>query len=323
MKKTLLFLNVMLGFFAAFAQEEGGSQQDILLSQLSKNACECIDAISTYDKHRAEVALEINKCLDELAGAYQMGSKFQNINPDKDAVVSEDGKQKIDIVINTNKESDEYKDYYYTVERYMMQNCMALKETITSNDKQSDKSLSENRKAYMYYVDGVDASENEEFAKAAAYFEKAVKEDPDFAFAWDNLGLMYRKLNKFDEAIAAYESSIQVDPYGLMPLQNIAIVYQYKEDYANALKSYERLAAIDASNPEVFYGIGTIYALKLNENEKGLEAMCKAYKRYIELKSPYRADAEKVMRIIYAEMKEAGNEAQFNQILEANDINTD
>lgn len=46
-----------------------------------------------------------------------------------------------------------------------------------------------------------------------------------------------------------------------------------------------------------------MYALHLNESEKGLDNMCKAYNLYIQLKSPYRTDAEKIIQMIYGQMK--------------------
>jgi len=50
--------------------------------------------------------------------------------------------------------------------------------------------------------------------------------------------------------------------------------------------------------------------------------MCKAYKLYVEQKSPYRTDAEKLIQMIYAEMKKNGKEEKFNEILKANNLNS-
>ena len=206
------------------------------------------------------------------------------------------------------------------MERYMMSNCTSLKEKIASNEKQSAKSFSDNKKAIEYYNKGMDQSKNENFEKAIEYFEKAVKEDSEFAFAWDNLGINYRRLNNYDKAIECYKKSLELDPKGLMPLQNIAIVYQYKKEYNKAIEAYEKLAEIDKNNPEIYYGIGNVYATNLKDYEKGLENMCKAYNLYVYLKSPYRADAEKIISLIYVEMKKQGKEEKFNQILKDNNI---
>jgi tetratricopeptide (TPR) repeat protein len=55
-----------------------------------------------------------------------------------------------------------------------------------------------------------------------------VKIDPNFAYAYDNMGICYRRLEEYDKAIEAYEKSLKIDPYGTMPLQNLGIVYQRK-----------------------------------------------------------------------------------------------
>jgi tetratricopeptide (TPR) repeat protein len=96
-----------------------------------------------------------------------------------------------------------------------------------------------------------------------------------------------------------------------MPLQNIAVAYQYKKEYKKAIAAYEALALVDKDNPEVYYGIGQVYALNLNDYEHGLENMCKAYNLYIEQKSPYRSDVEKIIGFLFSEMKKQGKQALF------------
>jgi tetratricopeptide (TPR) repeat protein len=205
----------------------------------------------------------------------------------------------------------------------MMKNCKALSDKIAANEIVNERSFSENEKALKFYDKGIQASQKEDYKKAVDYFEKAVKEDPQFTFAWDNLGVNYRRLNNFDKAIECYKNSLDIDPFGMMPLQNIAVAYQYKKEYDKAIKAYEKLATIDKNNPEIFYGIGNIYAMNLNDFEKGLDNMCKAYNIYVDQKSPYRADAEKMINMIYGEMKDKGKEDVFNKILEQNHISPD
>lgn len=318
--KKILFLSLTLFCIKGISQENKKSGSEALLKELAENGCKCVDSIATYNKPKVEVAKDISACINKQTGAFQMGSKIIKIDDLTEKAEVVNGKKEVNISININEDSDEYKKYYYELERYMMNNCESLKEKIASNEKQSAKSFSDNKKASEYYSKGLDESKKENFEKAVQYFEKAVKEDPEFAFAWDNLGVNYRRLNNFDKAIESYNKSLEIDPNGLMPLQNIAIVYQYKKEYQNAIKAYEKLATIDKNNPEIYYGIGNVYATKLNDFEKGLENMCKAYNMYIEQKSPYRADAEKIINIIYSEMKKQGKEERFNQILKANKI---
>lgn len=105
-----------------------------------------------------------------------------------------------------------------------------------------------------------------------------------------------------------------------MPLQNLAIAYQYKKDYPKAIEAYKKLFSLNRNNPEVYYGIGIIYAYYLVDNELALTNLCKAYNLYIEQKSPYRTDAEKVINYIASEMKKQGKTKRFKEILKENNI---
>jgi tetratricopeptide (TPR) repeat protein len=322
MKKLLILLLTICICHTGFSQKKEKSGKETLLEELSVNVCKCIDSISVYNKSRDEVAKEINRCIDDQTGAYQMGAKMMGIDELAKNAEEKNGKKEITISINMDKSSKEYKEYYYEMERHLMSNCKSIKDKIAANDKQSEKSYSEDPKAVGFYTKGVEESKKENFKKAIDYFEKAVAIDPQFAFAWDNMGLCYRKMENYDKALESYKKSLEIDPKGLMPLQNIAIVYQYKKEYQLAIEAYEKITEIDKNNPEIYYGIGQIFALQLLDYEKGLSNMCKAYNLYIEQKSPYRTDAEKLISVIFAQMKKLGKEEKFYEILKENNIST-
>src|SRR5450432_1148778 len=311
MKKILTSMLTICICCNCFSQQKEKSPKNLLLEELSAGACKCIDSINVTDKSREEVTKEINKCIDAETGAYQLAAKLMGANDMKPDSVGKDGKKKINISINTNKNSDEYKQYYYEIERYLMSSCGPLKDKIATNEKQSAKSFSENPEALDLYSKGINESKKENYESAIKYFEKAIKIDPEFAFAWDNMGISYRKLNNYDKAIECYKKSPEIDPKGLMPLQNIAVVYQYKKEYQHAIDAYLKLAELDKNNPEIYFGIGQIYAGYLSDFEKGLDNMCMAYNLYTEQKSPYRTDAEKLIKYIYAEMKKQAKEDVF------------
>jgi tetratricopeptide (TPR) repeat protein len=306
--------------FAAFSQDK--TLKETLLREVAGTACKCVDSISVYNKSRADVAKDINRCIANQTTAYQLTAQLVNL---KDVTKSKDEKdttKNVSITVNVNEQSAEYKHYYYELERYMMSNCRSIKEKIASNDKQNEHSLSDNPEALDLYEKGVEEIKVENVKKALRYFEKAVDLDPQFAFAWDNIGICYRKLEKFDEALVAYNKSLEVDPYGIVPLQNIAVVYQYKKQFESAIDAYKKLSVVESANPEVYYGVGRIYAINLNDMENGLQNMCKAYNLYIEQKSPYRTDAEKIINTIYTEMKKSGKEEEFRKILKENNISS-
>lgn len=314
--KKLIIATLAIGLYTFCSAETPKTKEtEKLLKELSDNACKCIDSIRTDNNPKEEISKAINRCIDQQTGAYQLGSKLMNIKPSGSSK-----KDSINIEFNTNKESGEYKRYYFEIERYLMANCQAIKNKIASSDLISIFSVSKNPEAIKKYTEGIEQLQKQNYEKAISFFQKALKVDSLFAFAWDNIGLCYRKLGNYDEAIYAYNKSLILDPIGLMPLQNIAVAYKYKKEYQKALDAYKTLAEIDNKNPEVYYGAGIIYAFNLNNYEQGLDNICRAYNLYIEQKSPYRADAENVINMIYSDMKKHGKEAAFKEILKKNNI---
>src|ERR1700741_3414989 len=115
MKFLLLFiLGVFLGT-NLFGQEPKPSMQR-LLTELAENSCKCIDSISVYDKKRGEITKEISKCIDAQTGAYQMGKKLMELDSLKANAIERDGKKEINISINMDKNSVEYKTAYVEIE---------------------------------------------------------------------------------------------------------------------------------------------------------------------------------------------------------------
>jgi len=47
---------------------------------------------------------------------------------------------------------------------------------------------------------------------AAMRFEAATVADPSYAAAWNNLGIAYEQLGRFDDARRAYEKAMELDP---------------------------------------------------------------------------------------------------------------
>ncbi|KRB59157.1 tetratricopeptide repeat protein [Flavobacterium sp. Root186] len=312
--KNYFILILLLAAFQNVQSQKTDKKQ--LIKELANDACSCIDSIPTYNRIKDSITANIHSCIDYRVVAYQITDQLSNI----DLSDNSQEKKEIKVPINTDKNPKEYQDIYYDLERYLMENCEAIKSKVASTDKENKNSVSNNKEAMKYYELGIEESKKNNFKEAIENYKKAVKIDPNFAFAYDNMGICYRKLEQYDEAIDAYEKSLKIDPQGLLPLQNIAVAYSYKKEYKKAIKTYEKLALIEPNNPEVFYGIGQMYSMYIKDYEKGLDNMCKAYSLYVAQKSPYRTDAEKIIQMLYDQMKKDGNEKKFNEILEANNI---
>lgn len=316
--KSLFLLSACLIVFKNNTFAQNTSEQDKMLAELSENGCKCLEKINKANKSKEEVLTMINECIADETNAYHLGKQLLDIE------IPEDTKDKDTITKNINitigDDSPEYQTSYQEVENYLMANCKELKNLLASNDEENSKSVSNNREALEWYDKGIKQMEAENNKKAITYFKKALEIDSQFAFAWDNLGLCYRKMEDYENAINCYKKSIEIDPNGMTPRQNLAVAYSFQKEYELAIEAYEGLAELDEDNPEIYYGIGVIYTIYLQDLELGLTNMCKAYNLYTEMKSPYRTDAEKLIQAIYAEMKKQGKEDRFNEILKEYNI---
>ena len=286
---------------------------DVFLRSTRDKACECIAKIKLGKKSKDKISKEIKKCVEEEVTSYQMMQKLMS------SMTSTDTGKNRSININTNKKSDDYLKYYYEIERELRDSCESLKILLGSNEKQSKFSISKNDDAIYFYTKGQNAEKENNYEDAVKYFSEAVKLDPKFAFAWDNLGVSYRKLSKYPEAIAAYKKSLEIDPKSLTPLQNLSLVYQYTKEYDKAVECYKNLIAILPNDPEGYYGAGQSL-FNMSEFEKATDYICKAYNLYVKMGSPYRTDAEKLLQILYAEFKKLDKVETFNKILKDNNI---
>ena len=321
--KSVLTLLLVFNFILL----NGQSTKNDFITDYADSACKCIEKINLANKTKVETNNEIRECIKSQVSMYQLVSKLSDVKDLIDVSESENDvendsiKNEYNISIDPNEDSNDYKTYYYELERYLMDNCEEIKTVVASDNQESPVSVSSKKLAIKYYDQGIKQFQKENFKKSIVLFKKAVKEDPNFAFAWDNLGIAHRKVGNYKNAIEAYEKSLEIDPYGTMPLQNIAVVYQFENEFEKAIDAYKRLGEIYKSNPEVYFGIGKIYAVNLKDFEKGLDNMCKAYNIYVETSSPYRTDAEKIISFISLEMTKNGEEEKFNEILLENKIN--
>lgn len=319
-KKTITILCSVLLYSVSFSQEK--PNEKTVLQELSENACKCADTISLSNRKKEEIIKDIHQCIDQYAGALQISTLLKGAEKQSENTPEVNGKKQINLTFNTNKDSKQYRDSYNELERYLMQNCESVKRATTNSETSHDK-FSKNAKALDFYQKAIDASKKESWNEAIQNYEQAVKSDPKFIYAWDNLGICYRRVGEYDKALNAYQQSLAVDSKGKMPLQNIPIAYIYKKEYQKAIDAYHNLDKVYPNDPEVYYGIGQIYFTQLKDNEKGLDYICKAYRIYNDQKSPYRSDAEAVISRIYKGMKEEGKIDKFKEILKSNNIQID
>lgn len=307
--------------YSTFSLAQDNSEKIV---EVSLNACDCIAKIDTALSFEDKSA-EIKSCIESANTSYQLSYKLETISEVLNDTIS-NTKELDKSVDSLNSTTKNYtltlnaQEDYQEIEDYLMETCGDMRDIYFSNDETRRKSISKNDEARAQYSLGIRAGENEDFETALMHYKKAVQIDPKFAFAWDNLGITYRRLNRNKEAIEAYKKSLEIDPKGSMPLMNIGIAYQYLEDYDNAIKYYKKLKKYYKDNPESYYGLARMYILKEDYNAAADNIM-KAYKLYLKMESPYKADAEQILSLIYKTMEEKGMKNEFLEIAKDNNLN--
>jgi tetratricopeptide (TPR) repeat protein len=329
MARIACLVVVLLSFFTAIAQtdtlssnsEEAKQIFDQLRSQVDSTqflrdaavkACGCIDSVRKIGGNKTVIMDRIHGCIQDQSVLYQSMMKIYLSLRNPDA----------QIIVTTDEKDPQYQHYYFALESRLKDSCKSLNDALFSNDDvTSDKSHSSNPEARAAFNKGLPFLNSEDFAGAIPWFEKAVAIDADFAFAWDNLGISYRKTNQLEKAVAAYRSSLKADPKGHTPLQNLPVALGMLNRADEAIEAYKNLLVLFPGDPEAYYGMGMIYLQNKKDFETALDQFCEAYNLYVEQKSPYRSDAESMISAIYRALKKDGKESVFDSILKKHHIN--
>lgn len=78
---------------------------------------------------------------------------------------------------------------------------------------------------------------------------------PNDPRAYQNIGVVYKRLNKFDDTIANYEKALalQTDKKDIELVEDLAECYHLKKDYPNALKYYDEVLLVKKDDYDIRY----------------------------------------------------------------------
>jgi len=156
----------------------------------------------------------------------------------------------------------------------------------------------ESELAMKYYEQALDHHSKDDLKGAIKLYKKAVKEEPQFAEAYDNMGVCYRRLGDFKNAISNYEKSIEIYPEGVMAHLNLGIIYGIQKDYSSALAEYKTVQDLESDNPEGYYGTIDIY-LNKGDYKLAIENSIKTLEIYEATESPHLPEAQYLLGLSY------------------------
>lgn len=283
--KTKLILTplLLLSMSASFAQT--------FEEKVGQKSCECLQR----EKDTSEET--IKKCVSEAISAVGF---------------SDADKLKLNTV-------ESIQNTYKAIHQYLKQNCEL---SAPDPKKEAVYERSESEAANKMFDKANNYSSAGDLNNAIKYYEKALKKDPGFIMALDNLGLTYRRLDKLEEAVKYYLRSLAVYPEGTFALQNLAVAYSLQNDFENSLLYYQKLADLYPNDPEGYFGKARVLLLQ-EKFDASLHQAFKAYKLYELQQNPYLEDCKKLLAMLYQQFEQDGRLESFKQIATENDVSVE
>ena len=116
--------------------------------------------------------------------------------------------------------------------------------------------------AGAYFVRGNIRSEQGEFAKAIADFDKAIELDPKDGAAFNSRGFAWRNLGEPDKAIADFNQALQINPKDTWALNNRGIAWQDKGEIDKAIADYDQVLRLHEKHTWAYHNRGNAWAAK-------------------------------------------------------------
>ena len=129
---------------------------------------------------------------------------------------------------------------------------------------------------------GKELASQKKWQEAIDLFNKAIKENPNYGYAFISKGIAYMSQGELDKAISNFSESIDVSPEFTEAYQNRGVLYEYKGQFNKAIVDFDKAIAADPTSYILYFNRGMAHVYK-NQCDKALPDLEKA----IELKPNY------------------------------------
>lgn len=171
-------------------------------------------------------------------------------------------------------------------------------------------------KAQQLYNSGLDAEEAGDLERARDLFQQALKADPKYCDAMDNLGLMYRRAGLLDEAIGWYRKSLTLQSKNGTARMNLAAALRMKKDLPAAATEYSALIKVLPEDPEGHFGLGAVL-LDQGKPADAVKPLLEAERLYVAEGSAYVPDAQVLLVRAYTKLERWADAAKVLEALRA------
>jgi len=99
-----------------------------------------------------------------------------------------------------------------------------------------------------------------------------LKENPDNARAWVELGNAFFDLDRFGNAVNAYEKALSIEPDNPHVLTDLGVMYRRSHAPEKALDAFGKAIAVQPDFETAWFNTGIVYMHDLNDIPRAIEA---------------------------------------------------
>lgn len=134
---------------------------------------------------------------------------------------------------------------------------------------------------------------------------KWTKNEPINADAWNNLGIAYGRLKRYNDAVEALRQALRINPEYAAAWYNLGNAYFYLKRYNESIEAYRQALRIDPEDADAWYNLGRAY-YHLKRHNDAIDA----YRQALRI-NPENADAWNNLGEAY------GHLGRYNDAIEA------
>jgi len=144
------------------------------------------------------------------------------------------------------------------------QESASVRETVTDFSRDDPRRQVEaptrvSKKAQRAFQLAMEESEKGNRLKAIEYLEKAIRAQPDYFEAYNDLGIQHQKLRQWTQAIQAFRRAIECRSDSIKPYLNLGLVYWEQGEIQSAIECFESARKLDDGSMMAHYALGQLY----------------------------------------------------------------
>ena len=122
----------------------------------------------------------------------------------------------------------------------------------------------ESQEARDDYNRGVIYQSQGRFEEAISEYQKAIALEPQYGWAWSNLGNTWLSVRKVEEARECYHRAIEIDPRDPTFHNNLGYAYSRQGKLDSARSEYERAVSLYPNYAAALFNLACIHSLQGN-----------------------------------------------------------